>query len=58
MGNGRRAVAGVLSLAMVLLSVTAGAEESTPAEALAAQESTPAPDGNGAQEDSDLERLD
>ena len=57
MGNGRRAVAGVLSLAMVLLSVTAGAEESTPAEALAAQESTPAPDGNGAQEDSDLERL-
>ena len=27
MGNGRRAIAGVLSLAMVLLSVTAGAEE-------------------------------
>ena len=55
MGNGRRAVAGVLSLAMLFLSMTAGAEEATPGEAAA--ETAPDSGGNGAQEDSDLKRL-
>ena len=57
MGKGRRAVAGALSLAMLLLSMTAGAEDATPDEAVAAAEAASASNGSRAQEDGDLERL-